>query len=220
MSFTDIFKKGFLTETDKLTTSGFVMSMLMAFICGMVIYCIYKYFFKGVIYNNNFNILLVMTTMITCFIVIVISSNVVLSLGMVGALSIVRFRTAVKDPLDVGFIFWSVAAGITSGAGLYLISIYATVAISVVYILLVKIRTHKRVYLLIIKHDKDVAADVAKVLASTKKVLKNKTVTRNYIEVTYELKVNVENTLFVNNLLDIEKVESAVLVEFTGDYCG
>ena len=177
MNFNDIFKKGFLSATDQLTTNGFLLSMLMAFICGMVIYFVYKYFFKGVIYNNNFNILLVMTTMITSFIVIVISSNVVLSLGMVGALSIVRFRTAVKDPLDVGFIFWSVATGITSGAGLYLISIYATVTISIVYILLVKMKTHKRVYLLIVKHDQEVTADVAKILSNMKKDLKNKTET-------------------------------------------
>ena len=118
-TFSDIFKKGFLQETGNLTTADFAMSMLAAFLCGMIIYMVYRYFYKGVIYNNNFNILLVLTSMITCFMVMVISSNVVLSLGMVGALSIVRFRTAVKDPLDVGFLFWTVAVGITCGAGLY-----------------------------------------------------------------------------------------------------
>ena len=96
-TFSDIFKKGFLEETGNLTTQGFAMSMLAAFICGMVVYGVYRKYYKGVIYSNNFNILLVLTTMVTCFIVIVISSNVVLSLGMVGALSIVRFRTAVKE---------------------------------------------------------------------------------------------------------------------------
>ena len=94
-TFSDIFKKGFLQETGNLTTADFAMSMLAAFLCGMIIYMVYRYFYKGVIYNNNFNILLVLTSMITCFMVMVISSNVVLSLGMVGALSIVRFRTAV-----------------------------------------------------------------------------------------------------------------------------
>ena len=110
-TFSDIFKKSFLQETGNLTTADFAMSLLAAFLCGMMIYMVYRYFYKGVIYNNNFNILLVMTSMITCFMVIVISSNVVLSLGMVGALSIVRFRTAIKDPLDVGFLFWTVAVG-------------------------------------------------------------------------------------------------------------
>ena len=141
-TFSDIFKKGFLEETGNLTTQGFAMSMLAAFICGMVVYGVYRKYYKGVIYSNNFNILLVLTTMVTCFIVIVISSNVVLSLGMVGALSIVRFRTAVKDPLDVGFLFWTVAVGVTCGAGLYLISLIGTVLIAVIYVLLEIGRAH------------------------------------------------------------------------------
>ena len=151
-TFSDIFKKGFLEETGNLTTSGFAMSMLAAFLCGMIVYAVYRMFYKGVIYNNNFNILLVMTSTVTCFMVIVISSNVVLSLGMVGALSIVRYRTAVKDPLDVGFLFWTVAVGVTCGAGLYLISIMGTVFIALVYIMLVKVRSRKHQYLLIVKY--------------------------------------------------------------------
>ncbi len=217
-NFTDIFKKGFLQETGNLTTEGFVMSMLIAFICGIIIYYIYRFFYKGVIYNNNFNILLVLVSMVTCFTVIVISSNVVLSLGMVGALSIVRFRTAIKDPLDVGFLFWAVAIGITSGAGLYLISIIGTIFISLIYILLVNIRTKKRVYLLIIKHDQNAGAEVANALAGIKKVLKNRTTTKNSTELTYELKMNEDNTSFLNNILSINGVESAVIVDFTGDY--
>ena len=137
-TFSDIFKKSFLQETGNLTTEGFFLSLIAALLCGIIIYFVYRYFFKGVIYNNNFNILLVMTSLVTCFIVIVISSNVVLSLGMVGALSIVRFRTAIKNPLDVGFLFWTVAVGITCGAGLYLISLIATIIISLVYILLIR----------------------------------------------------------------------------------
>ena len=112
-NFSDIFKNGFLENVGNLTTPVFLMAMLSSFICGMIVYFVYRRFFKGVIYNNNFNILLVMTSMVTSFIVLVISSNVVLSLGMVGALSIVRYRTAIKDPLDVGFLFWTVAVGIT-----------------------------------------------------------------------------------------------------------
>ncbi len=133
-TFSDIFKKGFLEETGNLTTQGFALSMLAALICGMIVYGVYRNYYKGVIYSNNFNILLVLTTMVTCFMVLVISSNVVLSLGMVGALSIVRFRTAVKDPLDVGFLFWTVAVGVTCGAGLYLISLIGTVFIAGIYI--------------------------------------------------------------------------------------
>jgi len=217
-NFSDIFKKGFLQETGNLTTSDFIMSMLAAFLCGMIIYIIYRYFYKGVIYNNNFNILLVLTAIVTCFIVIVISSNVVLSLGMVGALSIVRFRTAVKDPLDVGFLFWAVAVGITCGAGLYIISLAATVFISAVYILLIKVRNRKRVYLLIVKYRVDAHEAVTKTIASLRKVLKNRTTTNDMTEITYEIRVNENNTSFVLELSKIDGVEYATVVEFTGDY--
>lgn len=218
-NFSDIFKKGFLQETGNLTTEGFIMSMLIAFICAIVVYYVYRFFYKGVIYNNNFNILLVLVSVVTCFTVIVISSNVVLSLGMVGALSIVRFRTAVKDPLDVGFLFWAVAIGITSGAGLYIISILGTVFISLIYILLVQIRSKKRVYLLIVKHNQTAGSEVSSVLNGIKKTLKNRTTTKNFTELTYEVKINEDNTSFLNNLLAIDGVESAVIVDFTGDYC-
>ncbi|HBB28989.1 MAG TPA: DUF4956 domain-containing protein [Clostridiales bacterium] len=218
-NFSDIFKKGFLQETGNLTTEGFIMSMLIAFICAVIVYYVYRLFYKGVIYNNNFNILLVLVAVVTCFTVIVISSNVVLSLGMVGALSIVRFRTAIKDPLDVGFLFWAVAIGITSGAGLYIISILGTVFISLIYILLVQIRSKKRVYLLIVKHNQTAGSEVSSVLNGIKKTLKNRTTTKNFTELTYEVKINEDNTSILNNLLTIDGVESAVIVDFTGDYC-
>ena len=217
-TFSDIFKKGFLEEAGNLTMEGFIMSMLAAFLCGMIVYAVYRAFYKGVIYNNNFNILLVMTSLVTCFIVIVISSNVVLSLGMVGALSIVRYRTAVKDPLDVGFLFWTVAVGVTCGAGLYIISILGTVFIAVVYILLVKIRNHKHQYLLIVKYMDDASEAVRRELEPLKKVLKNKTSLKDSTELTYEVRINAENTAFVSALSAIEGVTDATLVEFTGDY--
>lgn len=217
-TFSDIFKKGFLQETGNLTMQGFVMSMLAAFLCGMIVYYVYRHFFKGVIYNNNFNVLLVLTSLITCFIVIVISSNVVLSLGMVGALSIVRFRTAVKDPLDVGFLFWTVAAGVTCGAGLYIISLLGTVFIALIYILLVQIRSRQRVYLLIVKYKNESNSDVMRVLNNYKKVLKNKTVTHDMVELTYEMRPKADQVAFVATLSGLEGVEYATLVEYSGDY--
>lgn len=218
-TFSDIFKKSFLQETGNLTTADFIMSMLTAFVCGMIIYLIYRYFYKGVIYDHNFNILLVLTSMITCFIVIVISSNVVLSLGMVGALSIVRFRTAVKDPLDVGFLFWTVAVGITCGAGLYIISLAATVMISFVYMLLTRVRNRKRAYLLIVKYRENAQEEVAKVIHRLRKVLKNRTTSGVFTEVTYQIRINQNNTSFVKTLAELEGVEFATVVEFSGDYC-
>lgn len=184
----------------------------------MIVYFVYRRFFKGVIYNNNFNILLVMTSMVTSFIVLVISSNVVLSLGMVGALSIVRYRTAIKDPLDVGFLFWTVAVGITSGAGLYLISLLGTLFVAAIYILLVQVRNRTRMYLLVVKFSPDANERVLQTTESLNKVLKNKTSTRDSIELTWEVKINTDNTAFMQKLTELEGVESAVLVEFTGDY--
>lgn len=218
ITFTDIFKKGFLEESGNLTINGFVMSMLAAFLCGMIVYAVYRGFYKGVIYNNNFNILLVMTSLVTCFMVIVISSNVVLSLGMVGALSIVRYRTAVKDPLDVGFLFWTVAVGVTCGAGLYLISIMGTLFIAFIYIVLVKIRNRKHQYLLIVKYEDNAAEAVRRNLEPVKKVLKNKVCGKGSTELTYEVRLQDENSSFVAALSKTEGVTSAVLVEFTGDY--
>ena len=149
---------------------------------------------------------------------IVISSNVVLSLGMVGALSIVRYRTAVKDPLDVGFLFWTVAVGVTCGAGLYLISILGTTCIAVIYILLVKIRNRKHQYLLIVKYENIASEAVLRELKPLKKVLKNKTSVKETTELTYEVRISEENTSFVTSLSSIHGVKTAVLLEFTGDY--
>lgn len=217
-TFSDIFKKGFLEEAGNLTVNGFAMSMLAAFLCGMIVYAVYRGFYKGVIYNNNFNILLVMTSLVTCFMVIVISSNVVLSLGMVGALSIVRYRTAVKDPLDVGFLFWTVAVGVTCGAGLYIISILGTLFVAAVYIMLVKIRNKKHQYLLVVKYQDGAAEAVRRQIEPLKKVLKNKTASKGMTELTYEVRLRGESSSFVTALSDIQGVTTATLVEFTGDY--
>ncbi len=217
-TFSDIFKKSFLEEAGRLTLDDFILGMLAAFLCGMIVYTIYRRFYKGVVYNNNFNILLVMTSLVTCFVVNVISSNVVLSLGMVGALSIVRYRAAIKDPLDVGFLFWTVAIGVTCGAGLYLISIMATLFIAFIYVLLVKVRNLKRRYLLIIKYHNDAAEGVREGVSILNKVLKNKTTVKDYTELTYEISLFGEDTDFVTRLSEIEGVSSAVLVEFSGDY--
>ena len=117
-----------------LTPASIIAAMLSSLLCGVIIYLVYRFCYRGVVYSDNFNILLVMITSITGFIIMTISSNVVLSLGMVGALSIVRFRSAIKDPLDIGFLFWSIASGITAGAGLYFVAILGTVLIAVIYI--------------------------------------------------------------------------------------
>ncbi|MDE6030081.1 MAG: DUF4956 domain-containing protein, partial [Oscillospiraceae bacterium] len=125
----------FTTDLANLTVSRIIVTILTAALCGAIVYLTYRFFYRGVVYSENFNILLVLTTIVTSFIIMTISANIVLSLGMVGALSIVRFRAAVKDPLDIGFLFWGIAAGLTAGAQLYWVAIIGTVCIAVIYIL-------------------------------------------------------------------------------------
>ncbi|NLO09449.1 MAG: DUF4956 domain-containing protein [Clostridiales bacterium] len=218
-TFSDIFKKSFINDASMdLNFTNVIMSLLAAYVCGMIIYFVYKHFYKGVLYSHNFNILLVLVSMITAFIVLTISSNIVLSLGMVGALSIVRFRTAVKDPLDVGFLFFAISIGITCGASLYLMSFVSTILISLIYIFMVKVKTDSHVYLLIVKYEENAGEDVTKVLSDIKYALKNKTIYKNIIELTLEMKLKSNNTDFVSAISKIEGVQSAALVNYTGDF--
>ena len=219
-SFIDILKKSFLEngQMADLSIPNIMMSLISAFLCSMVIYYIYRKFYRGIVYSSSFNILLVLVSVVTSFIVMTISSNILLSLGMVGALSIVRFRTAVKDPLDVGFLFFSIAVGITSGAGLYIMSFIATLFISFIYILLVQVKTFTKVYLLIVKFENSTNEDVQKILKPLKASLKNKTSIKETTELTLELRLKGDNTAFMTQLTALEGVKSAVLVEYTGDF--
>lgn len=219
-SFVDVLKKSFLEngQMADLSISSILMSLISAFICSMVIFYVYRKFYRGIVYNSSFNILLVLVSIVTSFIVMTISSNILLSLGMVGALSIVRFRTAVKDPLDVGFLFFAIAVGITSGAGLYIMSFIATLFISLIYILLVQVRTFTKVYLLIVKYENSVNEEVQKILKTLKAELKNKTSIKDTTELTMELRIKSDNTAYMSQLTSINGVKSAVLVEYTGDF--
>jgi uncharacterized membrane protein YhiD involved in acid resistance len=219
-NFVDILKKSFLEngQMADLSLVNILMSLTSAFICAMIIYTVYRKYYRGIVYSSSFNILLVLVSIVTAFIVMTISSNILLSLGMVGALSIVRFRTAVKDPLDVGFLFFAVAVGITSGAGLYILSFIATVFIALIYILLVQVKTMARVYLLIVKFDNRVNEDVQKIIRTLKPQLKNKTTLKETTELTLEIRLKGENTAFMSQLTAVDGVSSAVLVEYTGDF--
>ncbi len=206
-----------LGMVENLTVEYILVSLLCAAICGLAIYFVYKIFYRGAVYSENFAVLLVLVTVITSFIVLTIGSNLVLSLGMVGALSIVRFRSAVKDPLDVGFMFWGLAAGITSGAGLYPFAIIATLVIAVVYILFTIFGRGKTTYVLVVKHTDESLDNVNKVLEGYKTKLRGKAKYKGENELTVDIKVKKGNTEFMDKLLATEGVTSAVLVEYTGD---
>lgn len=202
---------------EHLTVSYILVSLACAALCAVIIYFVYKTFFRGSVYSESFAVLIVMTTVITAFVVITIGSNLVLSLGMVGALSIVRFRSAVKDPLDVGFLFWGIAAGITSGAGLYPFALIATAVISLVYILFTVLGRGKTTYVLIVKYGDEAAEAVESALSDVKYKLRGKAKYKGETELTADVKVKKGKTDFVDKISAVEGVSSAVVVEYTGD---
>ena len=208
----------FTAELANLTVSRIIVTILTAALCGAVVYLTYRFFYRGVVYSENFNILLVLTTVVTSFIIITISANIVLSLGMVGALSIVRFRAAVKDPLDIGFLFWGIAAGLTAGAQLYWVAIIGTVCIAVIYILLTIFKKERRSYLLIVRYIASEEVNVNGLLGNIKYKLKNKTRTGDRIELTIEVKIKNNDVSYVSRFNEIEGVESVTMLEYSGEY--
>lgn len=220
MSFQDIIKKSVLTLEEFRTISYFdmILGLLIAFGIGMFIYLIYRKAFRGVVYSYNYNVSFVLMTMITTLVIMTISTNIVLSLGMVGALSIVRFRTAVKDPLDIVYMFWAISAGIAIGAKLYPLAIGGSIIIGLVIIWLSKRKIREEAYLLIIRHNDDAATALRAELRKLSGKLKSKTVRKGFTEVTYEVKLSDDNTAFLQVIIELEGVSDASLVNYTGDY--
>jgi len=203
---------------ESLTGTQVLLNLTVAFVCGIIIFLVYRYFNKSVVYSVRFNMLIVMVCVVTSLIIITIGSNLVLTLGMVGALSIVRFRAAVKDPLDVGFLFWGVAAGLTSGAQLYAVALLGTGFIAIVYMIMTIIRIEKRTYLLIIRYDPEAETAVNALLKPLKANIKNKTLSKDSSEVTAEVRVRGGDTSFLEPIRQTDGVEGVTLVEYTGDY--
>jgi len=203
---------------DELQPSAVLVTLIVAAFCGVCIFLVYRFFHRGVLYSENFNLLIVMVCVVTSFIIITIGTNIVLTLGMVGALSIVRFRAAVKDPLDVGFLFWGVAAGLTAGARLYLVALIGTAFLAVLYIIFNFLRFNNRAFLLIVRYQNGAEKNVLSELSKIRYKLKNKTSGAEHTEMTIEVKVHNNNTSFVEPLRKTKNVDSVVLVEFTGDY--
>jgi chromate transport protein ChrA len=201
-----------------LSLARIFTALITATVCGVIIYLVYRFFYRGLVFSENYNILLLLVTVVTAFIINTISANIVLSLGMVGALSIVRFRSAVKDPLDIGFLFWGIAAGVTSGAGLYFAAFVGTAFIAVLYILLVFAKVEKKSYLLIVKYEDNAEEKVNTLLSASKYKLKNKTRTHGKTELTVEIKIKKNDTDAVKKFDEVDGVEMVTLLEYSGEY--
>jgi hypothetical protein len=201
-----------------LDANSVMLTLFVASVCGIVIYLIYRFFNKSVVYSANFNLLIFMVCIVTSFIIITIGSNLVLSLGMVGALSIVRFRAAVKDPLDVGYLFWGVAAGLTAGAQLYLVSLLGTAFIAMAFILVAMLRRERRGFLLMLRYAPEKEKEIEPLIKAVPYKLKNKTQSGEYIELIAEVKVRNNDIGFLQPLLNSPDVINAAVTEYTGEY--
>lgn len=202
----------------ELTAEYCIVCLSLALLCAIILMVTYRLFYRGSCYSANFNVLLAMTALVTTTIILTISANLVLSLGMVGALSIVRFRAAVKDPLDVGFLFWSVAVGITCGAGLYMFSLMGTLFIALVYVVLQLLRGRARTYLLIIRTDAASAAQVSDCLKQAHAHIRSRTMGGETVEITASVFIwfNINRDID-SRVAAIEGVSNCMLVEYTGD---
>lgn len=221
MNFNDIFKNSFLENTVQFSIIDTIVSLVLAFGLGMFIYFIYKKTFQGVMFSRSFGVSLVALTMISTLIILAVTSNVVLSLGMVGALSIVRFRTAIKDPLDVVFLFWAVGVGIVLGACMYPLAVIGSLIVGAILLVFINAKASECDYILIVecKDDASEKKAVEIINAGAKKcAVKSKTVSAGYIEVTYEIRLEENSTDFVNKITATQGVDKAVLVSYNGDY--
>lgn len=221
MTFNDIFKSSFLENITSVSLLDMVIALVLAFGIGMFIFLVYKKTYRGVMYSASFGTTLVALTMITTVVILAVTSNVVLSLGMVGALSIVRFRTAIKEPLDIAFLFWSIAVGIVLAAGMIPLAVIGSVIIGVILLVFVNRKSHFNPYIVVIScadSDAEAAARTFIEKSVNKCVVKSKTAQKGLIELNMEIRLRDDNTDFINTLSDMPGVTGAVLVSYNGEY--
>lgn len=220
LNFTDIIKNSILNANvfGSISVAGVITGLAMAYVIGMMIFFVYRKTYRGVVYSFTFNYALVLMTMITALIIMTISSNIVLSLGMVGALSIVRFRTAIKDPMDIVYMFWAIAAGIATGAGIYPIAIIGTLMIAFAIVTMNWFKGKQQTYILVINHNEEAHEHVKAILNRFEYKIKSKAVKNGQIELTVEMQLPTENTTFVSELSGVSGVRDAILVQYNSDY--
>jgi uncharacterized membrane protein YhiD involved in acid resistance len=221
MSFNDIFKSDFVSKVSSFSALDTAIALALAFVLGLFIFMVYKKTFNGVMYSAGFGVSLMLMTLITTVIILAVTSNVVLSLGMVGALSIVRFRSAIKEPLDIAYLFWAIATGIVLGAGMIVLAVISSLFIGIVTAIFVNRKSHDNPYILVINcADSSAEEKVNDYLKDSvkKHVIKSKTVSVSGIEATYEIRLKEMASDFVNRIAELEGVTNAVLISYNGDY--
>ena len=221
MTFSDIFKSSFLENITEFSVLDTLIGMLFALAIGMFIFVIYKKTFSGIMYSTGFAMSLIGLSLVTTLVIMAVTSNVVLSLGMVGALSIVRFRAAIKEPMEIVFLFWSLAVGIVIGAGMIPLAVIGSAIIGIILVIFSGKKLSNIPYILVISCDGEKAEDEAlkKIGKSVDKfIVKSKTVSAAGIELTAEIRIKDETTGFVNRINEISGVSEATLITYNGEY--
>ena len=221
MTFNDIFKSSFLENVSEFSILDTLIGLAVAQVIGLFIFIIYKKTLTGVLYSSGFALTLVGLSLVTTLVIMAVTSNVVLSLGMVGALSIVRFRTAIKAPVEIVFLFWSLAVGIVIGAGMIPLAVIGSAIIGVILLLFANRKIHNDPYILVTNcTDENAENAVMDILGKEAEhcVVKAKTVTTSGIELTAELRTKTASTAFVNAIAQLPGVETATLVSYNGEY--
>ena len=223
MNFNDIFKSSFLENVSSISVLDMLLTIVLSFGIGLFIFLIYKKTYRGVMYSAGFGTTLIALTMITSIVILAVTSNVVLSLGMVGALSIVRFRTAIKDPLDIAFLFWSIGAGIILAAGMIPLALIGSVCIGLILLVFINQKSHTHPYMVVlncVNHDAEVKAKEFLAKNVTRITVKSKSAVKGAIEMNIEVRLKEDDTDFINILSEMPGVNSAVIVSYNGDYMG
>ena len=221
MTFNDIFKSSFLENVSEFSILDTLIGLAVALVIGLFIFIIYKKTLTGVLDSSGFALTLVGLSLVTTLVIMAVTSNVVLSLGMVGALSIVRFRTAIKEPVEIVFLFWSLAVGIVIGAGMIPLAVIGSAIIGVILLLFANRKIHNDPYILVTNcTDENAENAVMDILGKEAEhcVVKSKTVTTSGIELTAELRTKTASTAFVNAIAQLPGVETATLVSYNGEY--
>lgn len=223
MTFNDIFKSSFMENMTSVSIIDMAVALVLAFGLGMFIFLVYKKTFSGVMYSSSFGVTLVALTMITTLVILAVTSNVVLSLGMVGALSIVRFRTAIKEPLDIAFLFWAIAAGIVLAAGLLVLAVAGSGMIGIMLLVMANKKPYLNPYIVVLcydGHDSEQQAVGFLRQQVRRCVVKSKTAQKGSVELNMEIRMKGDNTDFINTVAELPGVSSAVLVSYNGEYMG
>ncbi len=223
MNFNDIFKSDFINNITSVSLLDMALALILAFGLGLFIFFVYKKTYSGVMYSASFGTTLLALTMITTVVILAVTSNVVLSLGMVGALSIVRFRTAIKEPLDIAFLFWSISVGIVLAAGMIPLAVIGSVIIGAILLVFVNRKATSNPYMVVLSCSGNESEKKAKEFLeqnTLRCVVKSKTAQKGQVELSLEIRLKDDNTDFINTLSDMNGINSAVLVSYNGDYRG